>query len=230
MLNIKKHKIYLSKLLLEIYKNKRISTILWFKWWTCAMLFYWLPRFSVDLDFDLLSSNISYDEIIYELENILEKYWKITDIYNKKNTILWEFSYKTWEKRIKIEISKRKNISNYKNKNFLWENIIIMTKEDIFTNKLFALLNRKKIANRDIFDIWYFLSSWTEINTWLLNFLTWKDIKTYLEEIKSFIKWYDFRKILYNLGELIDEDMKSFCKSKMKQQILWYLDFYIEDL
>jgi predicted nucleotidyltransferase component of viral defense system len=31
-----------------------------------------------------------------------------------------------------------------------------MTKESIFTNKLFALLNRTSIANRDIYDIYFF--------------------------------------------------------------------------
>ncbi|MDR2411472.1 MAG: nucleotidyl transferase AbiEii/AbiGii toxin family protein [Candidatus Peribacteria bacterium] len=33
-----------------------------------------------------------------------------------------------------------------------------MSEEDLFSNKLLALLNRKAITNRDIFDIWFFLS------------------------------------------------------------------------
>lgn len=227
MLDIKQHKIFLSKVLLEIYKDKTLSRILWFKWWTCAMFFYWLPRFSVDLDFDILTEDYSTDYIMKRLENILSKYWKITDLHNKHNTILWEFSYKSWEKKVKIEISKRKTISNYISTNFLWENIFIINKKDLFTNKLVALLHRNWIANRDIFDIWYFLSLWTNINDDLIYNLTWKNTKEYLNKIKDFINSYDFNKILYNLWDLLDDDLKIFCKNKMKQQILWYIDFYL---
>lgn len=33
----------------------------------------------------------------------------------------------------------------------------VMTAPDMFAHKLCALLDRKQIANRDIFDSWYFM-------------------------------------------------------------------------
>ncbi len=53
-LDITKHKTHLTNILLDVYKNSTLSPVLGFKGGTAAMLFYKLPRFSVDLDFDLL--------------------------------------------------------------------------------------------------------------------------------------------------------------------------------
>jgi len=224
----KLHKIMLSKVLLSIYKDKFLSSILWFKGWTCAMLFYWLPRLSVDLDFDILV-RIDDDiikKIILNLEKILKNFWEITDFANKKNTILFEIRYKNDERRLKIEISKREINYNFITKNFLWENILITKESDLFANKLIALLNRKWITNRDIFDIWYFLQKWVSINKKIIEDFTKKSFEEYLREVKEFIQSYDFSKILYWLWEMLDEKQKKFAKTKMKEEILWFLEFY----
>ena len=55
-LNIPKHKGLLLQILKDIYSNTSISPFLGFKGGTAAFMFYNLPRFSVDLDFDLLRS------------------------------------------------------------------------------------------------------------------------------------------------------------------------------
>lgn len=54
MLNKDKYQVILIKILKEIYSDPKILTVLGFKGRTAAYLFYRLPRFSVDLDFDLL--------------------------------------------------------------------------------------------------------------------------------------------------------------------------------
>ena len=51
-LDITKHKTHLTNILIDIYKNSSLAPILGFKGGTAAMLFYKLPRFSVDLDFE----------------------------------------------------------------------------------------------------------------------------------------------------------------------------------
>ena len=48
-----KHRIVMTQLLLDFYKDSMISPLLGFKGGTAAMMFYDLPRFSVDLDFFL---------------------------------------------------------------------------------------------------------------------------------------------------------------------------------
>jgi hypothetical protein len=225
-MDLKLHKIMLSKVLLAIYKNKFLWSHLGFKGWTCAMFFYYLPRLSVDLDFDILwkiDEKIKQN-IISNLETILKDFWEITDFAIKKNTILYEIRYKNDERRLKIEISTRGESGKFETKNFLWENVYIMTEEDLFSNKLIALLNRKWITNRDIFDIWFFLSEWVSINEKIITDFTWIKAEIYLLEIKKFIKNYDFWKILYWLWEMLEEKQKKIVKTKMKDEILGYLE------
>ena len=218
----------LSKVLIALYKNDVLGRELIFKWGTCAMLFYGLPRLSVDLDFDLKS------EYTLEMWRILQKnlsmillgFWEITDMAEKYNTILYEVRYKDYEKRLKIEISKRRNKVKTLQKNFLWENIILVSKDTLFSQKLIALLHRKWITNRDIFDIWFFLSQGTDIDASIIEDFTESPIGAYLERVYNFIEAYDFQKALYWLGELLDTTQKNFVKHKMQNEILGYLNFY----
>jgi len=53
-LDISKHKKILLKILKDIYSNTSVAPLLGFKGGTALYLFYNLPRFSLDLDFDLL--------------------------------------------------------------------------------------------------------------------------------------------------------------------------------
>ena len=48
------HKFTLASLLKDIYSHPDLGPIFGFKGGTAALLFYDLPRFSLDLDFDLL--------------------------------------------------------------------------------------------------------------------------------------------------------------------------------
>ena len=60
MVDINKHKFFLFQILKEIYEDKELSGILGFKGGTALMFFYDLPRFSVDLDFNLLNSSKAF--------------------------------------------------------------------------------------------------------------------------------------------------------------------------
>lgn len=53
-LNINRHKSILTEILKAIYEDATLAPLLGFKGGTAAALNYDLPRFSVDLDFDLL--------------------------------------------------------------------------------------------------------------------------------------------------------------------------------
>ncbi len=54
MVDISKHKFLLVRILKDIYSDVAISSYLGFKGGTALMLFYGLPRFSVDLDFNII--------------------------------------------------------------------------------------------------------------------------------------------------------------------------------
>jgi predicted nucleotidyltransferase component of viral defense system len=63
-----------------------------------------------------------------------------------------------------------------------------MTKESIFTNKLFALLNRTGLANRDIYDIYYFFKQNIDFDIELLEKKVLKNYIEYFKDIISFLK------------------------------------------
>ena len=85
-LDITKHKTHLTNILLDLYKNSTLNPVLGFKGGTAAMLFYHLPRFSLDLDFDLL---IPTDEVGDQMTQLLSAKYEIKDNSTKFNTLFW---------------------------------------------------------------------------------------------------------------------------------------------
>ena len=74
MFNREKHQLIMGQVLKDIYTDVTISPLLGFKGGTCAYFFYNLPRFSVDLDFDLLMVSDKNQKMIFEkIVVILEK-------------------------------------------------------------------------------------------------------------------------------------------------------------
>ena len=85
MLNKEKHQLIMGRILKDIYTDVTISSLLGFKGGTCAYLFYRLPRFSVDLDFDLLLISEENQKLVFEkLVSIMNKYGQIKDKYIKR--------------------------------------------------------------------------------------------------------------------------------------------------
>ena len=58
-----KHKLYMAQILSQIFKDKELCNVLGFKGGTALMFFHNLPRFSTDLDFNLV------DESMQEISN-----------------------------------------------------------------------------------------------------------------------------------------------------------------
>lgn len=57
-----------------------------------------------------------------------------------------------------------------------------MVKDDILANKLTALVNRKKVANRDIFDTWFMLKNGWDVNWGLIEKRLEMDKKGFIEK------------------------------------------------
>ena len=114
-----KHKIVLINLLKDIYSDVELRTILGFKGGTAAMMFYDLPRLSVDLDFDLLRED-KKELVLEKIKKILQPYGEIHDVAEKRFTLFFLLSYEKGKQAVKIEISKRKgpNVYEFKNCNF----------------------------------------------------------------------------------------------------------------
>ncbi|MDD4123124.1 MAG: nucleotidyl transferase AbiEii/AbiGii toxin family protein [Candidatus Pacebacteria bacterium] len=153
-----KHKNLLIQILKDIYTNKFLINKLGFKGGTAAYLFYNLNRDSVDLDFDLIDTEDEF-RVLNEIKGILLKYGKIVDSFNKKNTLINIVSYSKEDRNIKVEINKNNYGARYEGKNFMGLLIKVMRREDMIAFKLLAMNDRLGKANRDIFDVCFFLSN-----------------------------------------------------------------------
>ncbi|MDO8610548.1 MAG: nucleotidyl transferase AbiEii/AbiGii toxin family protein [bacterium] len=222
MLKISTHKLIITKIIKDIYSDISIGSALGFKGGTALYLFYHLPRFSVDLDFDLLDESKS--EIVFiNITKIINKYGLLKEKSEKYFTLFWLLSYEKGVNHIKIEISKRSSGNEYEVKNYLGLSALVMKKEDMFANKLTALLDRKKLANRDIFDIWFMLNSHWDFNEDLLKLRTKTEPKKYLQKCLNLIEKRTSSNILDGMGELLDNKMKDWVKKNLIKDTIFLL-------
>jgi len=217
------HKMHMTNILLKLYKDSEISGLMGFKGGTAAYLFYGLSRFSVDLDFDLLEDmkKPKRDKLVKKITSILEKDYQITDRSNKRYTLFWLINYKKGNTNIKIEVSKRKTSSKFKAKRFYGVSIPVMVLEDAMANKLMALVDRYRFANRDVFDAHYFLSlpEAGEINFDLVKA---KLGLTPEQLFKKIIKRISKKRpggMLQGMGELLTESQKRWVKEKLVDEL-----------
>lgn len=221
------HKTILLQILKDIYTDTALGPVLGLKGGTAAYLFYDLGRFSVDLDFDLLEPS-KEDEIFEKITNILKNYGTLKDSYQKKHTLFFLISYDKESPNIKVEISRRLADSHYELKNYLGISMLVMLREDMFAHKLAALLERKKTANRDIFDIWFFLKNNWAINEEIINLRTRMKPPDYLKKCVKLIEGLSERSMLSGMGELLDEKQKTWAKRNLKSDVLFLLKLRIE--
>ncbi|HRW20824.1 MAG TPA: nucleotidyl transferase AbiEii/AbiGii toxin family protein [Bacteroidales bacterium] len=225
MFDISSHKYYLVRILKDIYSDPLLSSVLGFKGGTAHMLFYNLPRFSVDLDFNLLDKTES-DLVFQKLRNILSSYGQIKDEAQKYYGLLLVLNYGAHNRNLKLEISNREYKDRYQNLNYLGIMIKVMHVEDMFTHKLCALTNRKSIAGRDVFDIYYFLKDNIKINHEIIKQRTNMDVSEYIDYSIYTIKDIKKTSLLNGIGELVDEDVKSFVKNKLQDETINLLGIY----
>lgn len=217
------------KILKDIYSDFTLSSILGFKGGTALYLFYGLPRFSVDLDFNLV--DISKKDFVYQaVKKIVREYGEIKDDYIKMNTIFFLLSYGPGERNIKVEISLVRFSNEYEVKLYLGLPILVMKKEFMAANKMVALTERKGRANRDIFDICFFLKAGWSINENIIRERTGMTLKEYVPQCIACIENADKKHILHGMGEILDMKTKSWVKAKLIPETLFYLNYYWEEL
>lgn len=163
MFDTNRHKFFMVQILKDIYADFELANNLGFKGGTALMFFYRLPRFSVDLNFNLLDKSIERS-VYTKLRKIASKYGTIHDEAQKHFGIIVVLNYGTGERKLKIEISNRVFDDQYEIKNYLGISMKVMVQQDMFAHKLCALLDRNNATNRDIFDNWFFMQKQTPIN------------------------------------------------------------------
>jgi len=231
MLNIAKHRLVMGSIIRDIYNDVSISSLLGFKGGTCAYFFYGLPRFSVDLDFDLLIKDKENEVFIFEkIKNILKKYGDIKDSFIKSNTIFNVLSYGPSDHNIKIEISTRETATNIKDLYELKEHIgvfALVAKQDyLFASKLAALTSRPNIASRDIYDVWHFAKNGWGINDEVVKKMVNKTVEEQLSKSILLIENLPNEQILAGLGELLNQKEKNWAKNNLKTEAIFALKNY----
>ncbi len=230
-LNQIKHKNILIKVLKDIFTDVAIGQSLGFKGGTAAYLFYNLPRFSVDLDFDLLDAGRE-DFIFEQVKIILEKYGTLKEAAMKKFNLLFILSYDNKEEKaqnVKVEINRRNFGSKYEIKTYLGISMKVMAKEDMFANKLMAMYERIGKTNRDIFDIWFFLKNDWPMNEKIAENRAGISFKDLLIKCIDVLEKTDGANILAGMGELLSEDQKKWAKQNLKKDVIFLLKLKLDE-
>jgi len=232
MLNKEKHQLVMGQILRDIYLDTSISSLLGFKGGTCAYFFYGLTRFSVDLDFDLFSSDEAIQKRVHEkIHSILRKYGEIKDNTIKRNTIFFLLSYGNVDHNIKIEMNVRILIpdikKHYEVREYLGISMFAGKKDYLFASKLSALIDRRLLAMRDIYDIWFFAKNSWDINAEVLKVRTGKTIKEHMADCILVIEAVKDNEILRGLAELLlGEKEKAWAKTHLRKEVTFLLKNY----
>ena len=227
MIDINKHKFLLVRILKDIYNDIEMAGNLGFKGGTAMMLFYGLPRFSVDLDFNLL--DIQKEKMVFQkIRALLLKYGTIYDEAIKFNGPLIVLNYGKGERKLKIEISNRTFNDSYEIKNYLGINMKVMVLSDMFAHKLCALLDREVIINRDIFDCWFFMERQTPLNKALVESRMKMPLSEYLQNCIDNLATMHKKRMLQGMGELMNNELKQFVKTHLLEETISLLKLYKE--
>lgn len=221
-LDFSKHKNILLQILKDIYTDTTIAPYLGFRGGTAAMMFYDLPRNSIDLDLDLLDET-KKEEVFEKIHEIAGRYGKITDSYRQRFNLRNVISYDPKAQNIKVEVNRRQFGSKYEMKTLLGISMLVMVQEDMFAHKLMAMLERIGKTSRDIFDVQYFAKNNWPINRKIVEERSGVSYKQALEKCIAMLESMDNKHILDGLGELLTESQKDSARVKLKSDTIFIL-------
>ena len=224
-MDVNKHKFFMLQILKDVFSDVELVDCLAFKGGTALMFFYGLPRFSVDLDFNLLDSS-KEKEVHDRIRKILLKYGDIHDEALKFFGSVFVLDYGQDERKLKVEISNRQYDNHYEIKNLLGIDMKVLVKSDMFAHKLCALLDRNEITGRDVFDCWFFLNTQTPINTNIVESRMKMPLQEYIQHCIDTLEQVSDKTIMNGLGELTDGEIKKFAKTKLRQETISLLTFF----
>jgi hypothetical protein len=162
------------------------------------------------------------------LETVLEKEGVIFQKYETIFVVSY-LSRKIQVNRHKIQYRRiKEEILINEVKNYLGIPMLVMQKEDIFAHKLVAFLDRKSIANRDVFDLWFFFKKNWEIAREIVELRTGKDLKDYIKLCVEKAKNLNETYILQGLGEVLDVEQKKWVKNNLKDDLIFLMRNYLE--
>lgn len=226
MLDRKEHEKIMGQILFDISKDDTLRGMLGFKGGTACYFFHNLPRFSVDLDFNL-TPDAKADVVMKNVHDILSSYGEIRDAREKYFTLFFLLSYRKNAHQLKVEISTRLYPEDqYEVRSYLGLPVLVLQKPFMTAHKFAAITSRKKMVNRDLFDAHYFLKNNWPIDEASLKLRTGKTKSEYFLFLADMLEKMDRKNILEGIGELIDEPKKQWVKSKLMDELIYLLRLF----
>lgn len=220
-----KHKLYMAQILSLIYKDKDLCNILGFKGGTALMFFHGLPRFSTDLDLNLLDAE-KLDVVYSKVRNILLRFGSIDDEAKKLYGPVLVLDYGKGERMLKVEISTRQYDNHYETMTLAGTDIKVLTIPDMFAHKLCAMGER--LSPRDVFDVWFFLQKkHAAVNEQIIRERTGRAVSDYVAWCAQRVRESSPRLLMQGLGEVIDDTRtKNFVKTKLIEETAQALELF----
>lgn len=220
-----RHKLYMAQILSLIFKDKDLCNVVGFKGGTALMFFHNLPRFSTDLDFNLL--DVSKQDVVYnKVRQILLRFGTIDDEAKKLNGPILVLNYGKGERMLKVEISNRQYDNHYETKTLAGTDIRVLTVPDMFAHKLCAMGER--LSPRDVFDVWFFLQQMhTSVNENIIKERTGKTVAEYAAWCSQRVRDASPKLLMQGLGEVIDDTRtKNYVKTRLIEETVQALELF----
>ena len=218
-----KHQLYMSQILAMVFKDRDLSSVMAFKGGTSLMFFHGLPRFSTDLDFNLLEPDKS-ELVLSKLRKILQRFGTIDDEADKFFGPVLVLNYGRGERMLKVEVSKRLYDNHYSLHNLGGVDMRVMTMPDMFAHKLCAMGERT--SARDVFDCWFFLSRHSDINEHIVLQRTGLSVSEYALRCVELIGQLKPSAMMQGLGEVLDLKMKNFVRTHLLDETTTLLQMF----
>ena len=214
------HKSHLHRLLMEIVDQPLMAQSLALKGGTCAAMLGYLDRFSVDLDFDVLTG-ADEDQLRRIFHQVFDRLgYRVTLEFEK--VLFFQLHYPSRpDQRSTLRVSAgniRIDANQYKVQYFPEIDRLInsQTIETMFANKLVAVTDRytqhQTVAGRDIYDIHHFFIHGYPYHGPVIQERTGLTPQKYFAELIAFIKKHITQTI-------INEDLNSLLPHKQFQQV-----------
>ena len=214
------HKSHLHRLLMEIVDQPLMAQSLALKGGTCAAMLGYLDRFSVDLDFDVLTG-ADEDQLRRIFHRVFDRLgYGVTLEFDKVLFFQLHYPSRPYQ-RSTLRVSAgniRIDANQYKVQYFPEIDRLInsQTIETMFANKLVAVTDRytqhQTVAGRDIYDIHHFFIHGYPYHGPVIQERTGLTPQEYFEELIAFIKKHITQTI-------INEDLNSLLPDKQFQQV-----------
>lgn len=221
-MNIAVHRRVLLALIKRIYTHPALSPLLGLRGGTCLYFLHQLPRFSVDLDFNVIAGAHAFDPAA--LAQVLRGELGEKEVFENEHTWLWNGVYEPGQWNVTVEVSKRDFGDEYEQRELYGLTISALKLDCQLSHKLCAMTDRATLQNRDIFDAHFLLSRHISIADAIIRRRTKKDTKEYLRGLLEFIPAHISRRgILDGLGELLDAEKKRWVQSHLLEETLFLL-------